>query len=209
MKRLLVIGNKIPRLPSIEWEEVPTHNILDYQGLLFDCRKPIRPAIQQQLLKTIQPYLQVQHPIYLILPDVRTFSSDQGSIELRIFPYFKIEVEPAPGSFIKLCSENPPFPEYYKVLRGCEVVFHVSPIIRTIEWSKDVQDNIDRGVCGMIGASIFLLQPPLRRNEQEAFKVIVEHFQPEYDIPETPPPPSLGQVYHQRLARNGGYYREN
>jgi hypothetical protein len=36
--RLLIVGKKIARLNCVDWSEWQAHNLLDYPGLLLDCR---------------------------------------------------------------------------------------------------------------------------------------------------------------------------
>ena len=38
MRRMLLIGTQYPGLKSVEWSDWQSVNILDYQGLLFDCK---------------------------------------------------------------------------------------------------------------------------------------------------------------------------
>jgi hypothetical protein len=182
MKRLLLIGKKLPRLESISWDESLTHNILDYQGLLFDCRQMAGFSSGQVLSQRLLPYLNLRHPVYVIAPDLKAM--DKPIVHLSLFPAPNfVSAERSVGRTIKLASSAPFYQEYFGCLQGHEVVikphFTAPPVLKT------VVDNLQQMVCGeMTIWNVFLLHPPAKANEDRAFKIILEHFEPDFLEPE-------------------------
>ena len=95
MNRLLLIGKSIPRLDSIDWATCLTHNILDYQGLLFDCRAMGSFGGEDPLRVRLTAYSAAGHRIFVILPDLKNETEQR---DLRFLPYpTGVRVFRAPG----------------------------------------------------------------------------------------------------------------
>jgi hypothetical protein len=188
MRRLLLVGKRLPRLESIEWSDCAKHPITDYQGLVLDCRTmgDFRP--EQALIPILVPYLNLRHPTYLILPTLEPPAAAEVDIKLAP-PPCSIRVRRALGRTVNLVRPNPPFTEYLTCLDGHQVIYEVlnlSPILV----SPQITDNLQRMVCGQLSPwNMFILHPPTRSRENEAFKTIIEHFQPDYLEPDLPAPP--------------------
>jgi hypothetical protein len=191
MKRLLLIGTKFPRLKSIEWYESVAHNILDYQGLLFDCRKIIGYAEQVSLSRTLIPFVQSDHTIYIVLPHKMSIFSSRRNLDF--IPDCKITVEKAEGTNCLLVRDEPPFNAYHRHLKRHTVVFSVEVKRQGMHWLRAIEDNVHRGICGKIGESIYVLQPPPHGAEQPCLRVIIDHFKPDFEIPEVGPSPDWSQ----------------
>lgn len=193
MKRLLLIGKELPRLESIDWNSSLTHNIADYQGLLFDFRKMDNFNPQGTLLPAIlQAYLAAGHLIYVIAPDLK--NSGQNQLQLSILPSpFTFTIQRAIGHTVKLKLNIAFFEQYVGCLQGHEIVFEptfgnlTQPTIHPA-----IVNNLGRMVCGQIDAfngQVFLLHPPAKAKETEAFKTILDHFKPDFVAPEPEAPP--------------------
>jgi hypothetical protein len=105
-RRLLVIGNKLPRLPSIEWEECQNYNFLDYQGLLFDCRKHW-PVPSDNLPTHLFTFLQNGHTVYVILPDAVELSDQRP---LNPLPNLSMQLMKSRGATLRLCPPHSDLP---------------------------------------------------------------------------------------------------
>ena len=188
MKRLLLIGKKLPRLESISWKESLSHNIVDYQGLLFDCRQMDGFTSGPLLYQRLYPYLTQGHPIYVILPDLKAM--DKPSIQLPLFsPPIWFNVERSVGRTIKLISSAPFYQRYFNCFQGHEVV--ITPQFNNPPVEKTVVNNLNQIVCGeMTSWRVFLLHPPAKANEDNAFKIILDHFEPDFLEPEAEAAPA-------------------
>jgi hypothetical protein len=191
MKRLLLIGKKLSRLESIDWASCVTHNILDYQGLLFDCREMGTFTGEDVLCRLLTNYQKAGHPIYVILPDLK--DSSTGSRDLQFLPYPVIcKVQRATGMTVKLVSDVQPFVGYYQDLRGHEVIFEVSSKnpASLAHALPTVVDNLNRLVCGSVRSSnLHFFHPPSRAGEVDAFTILIDFFKPDFVEPEPEPPP--------------------
>lgn len=191
MKRLLLIGKELPRLESIDWNSCLTHNIVDYQGLLFDCRKIGDFSLQGNLLPGIlQHYLPAGHSIYIIAPDLK--DSGQNQTQLHILPHpFTFTVQRAEGRTVKLLHKIPFFEQYMDCLQGHEIIIERN-VTNLPQLTPTIVDNLGRMVCGLIQASngrVFLLHPPAKAKESEAFRIVVNDFKPDFIEPEPEAPP--------------------
>ncbi len=187
MKRLLVIGAKLPRLKCVEWSDWKTENILDYQGILFDCRKPWLVSYQGELQNLLFTYFRQAHPAYLILPEAKDIASGQPS--LTFIPYLTLKLDCSRGETLKLVSQEVLFSRYSEALEGHEIVVTPnSPQGIPWSWQSAIVDNVGRAVSGRFGP-LAVLHAPAPRLEDKAFKVIIEDFNPDFDEPVPEPIP--------------------
>lgn len=191
MKRLLVIGKKLSNLDYSDWTSCLTRNIVDYQGLLFDCRTIADFAGEASLASILTGYKNAGHPIFVILPDLKNHPSD--SRDLRFLPVpVMVKVLKAPGKTLNVASPARPFNDYFDCLKGHEVIFEVkSPPHGHVEprTTPRIVDNLNRPVCGFIeNMNVYLFHPPHRSRESEAFRILVDYFGPEF--PEAEPEPA-------------------
>ena len=187
MRRLLLIGTKFPRLKSVGWSEWAHQNILDYQGLVFDCRDQryeiYQPALREMLLK----YLQSGHVIFVILPSSKSLSG--GTAKIEFLPYLKLKVRPHRGITLNLALKHSLFQEYLKVLQGHEIVFDcVMPANPLGVIQSAITDNISNNVCVKWG-SVYILHPPARFFAEQGLRTIIAQFGPDFEEPELDPAP--------------------
>jgi len=192
MKRLLLIGKKLPRLDSIDWPSCLTYNIVDYQGLVFDCREMRNFADEDALSNALTGYRQAGHPIFVILP-----TSERRN--LRFFPFpIVLNVMKAPGKTLNIHNPTQPFVDYYECLQGHEIIFDVNSRQLGIEPPKTkptIVDNLNRLVCALIPEmNVYLFHPPYRNREAQAFKILVDFFGPEFAEPEPEPVPEWASL---------------
>jgi len=188
MRRLLVIGHEISNFASSPWASWLSANPLDYQGLLLDCRNPSGLPPPSVAVPVFQKYLAGGHSIYLVLPQASALTSN---LTLAIIPANQFQVERASGLTVSIKSSEPFFKQYGKALDGHEICFHRSqlPGYAVTPWEDAIVDNIGRSICGRT-SGVFVLHPPARKKEQQAFKTIIEHFRPDLPVTSTLPRPA-------------------
>jgi hypothetical protein len=139
------------------------------------------------LISTLEQYLVAGHTAYVIVPDLR---DGQNQVQLQLVPYPFI-VEKAQGLTLSLAQNIPPFDKYIECLQGHEVV--IKAVHQQTRLVPTIVDNLHRTVCGYLNAwkgHIYLLHAPAKSKEAEAFRIIVEHFKPDFVAPEPEAPPS-------------------
>lgn len=189
MTRLLLVGAKYPRLKSIEWSECAQHNILDYQGLLFDCQDGSFVNHQAGLPERLAKYLQSSHVIFVILPGARILRG--RNVDIDFLPYLTLTVQPYSGLTLTLVPRNISlFDEYFNVLRGHEIVFsHTLPSDNPFgPFGPAIVDNIGNTVCA-VWHTVFFLHPPPTGKREQVLQVIIKHSGPDFEEPELDPAP--------------------
>jgi uncharacterized small protein (DUF1192 family) len=187
MRRLLVVGKKIQRLPCLSWDELQAHNLLDYQGLLLDCRSAESQQQMQSVAGLLLPFMENRHTVYVILPEASTIQN--RVLNLSILPHLLLTIEQQAGKTLNLVSHNSPFEMYFKCLNGHQLVFGTRVMPRPGGgsqpwfWMDTVKDNVNRSVCGTYGTA-YIFHPPARGLDTVAVKAILEDFKPDFDKPE-------------------------
>jgi hypothetical protein len=176
MKRLLIVGSEVPNFPNIRWDEWGTANPLDYQGLLLDCRDPRLIPNHASVAGSLLTFVNNGHTAYVLLPEAKNLSAGA----LTFLPHYYLYVEQATGQTLNVKAADPLFGNYRGVLTGHEICFRLQQLNNTPSWQivSGIVDNVSRPVCGKL-QSIYLLHPPTTKLEQKAFKIIIEHFQPD------------------------------
>jgi hypothetical protein len=193
MNRLLAIGAKIPRLTCVELSSWNTLNLLDYQGILFDCREEWVVSDAQGLANELLMFLSNGHSVFLILPEARNLvkSSDRT---LRFIPRVDFSLGLARGKTLKLQSQLAVFHAYAKSLEGHDSFISTSVVNGSPwRWEAAITDNVSRAVCGKFHG-LFAFHPPVRNLEGLALEAIFQHFKPDFEQPELPPTPAWGAV---------------
>lgn len=189
MRRLLVVGKELPNFPNTSWATWRAANPLDYQGLILDCRDLAQLPPQGTIAAELQKYMNIGHPVYVILPGAKVAEGLKGAA-LAVIPTMHLYVYSGAGQTLSLRNPDPLFQSYIKILEGHEIYFHLHYATNQQPgWTEGIVDNVARLICAKI-FSIYLLHPPPPRNEQKAFKTIIEHFQPDVPTISTLPKPS-------------------
>src|SRR5579871_6891667 len=179
MARLLVIGTKIPRLTCIEWQDCVNHNLLDYQGLLMDCREPSLVSQAPNLPKLLDPLMFHRHTVFIILPVVQC--------NLDILPFLRLDLRLIKGKTLQISNQSQFIDEYVQTLQGHEITITATQTTLNIphgwKWGATVCDNVGRAICGQY-ASAYILHPPPASNERAAINTILNFFNPDYAEPE-------------------------
>jgi hypothetical protein len=187
-RRLLVIGNKLPRLPSIEWKECQHYNFLDYQGLLFDCRKHW-PVPSDNLPNHLFTFLKNGHTVYVILPEAAELSIQPS---LNLLPNLKLQLQKLRGTTLKLSAPHLSlFVKYVETLDAFDLVIHPTVVTNPngATWQNTVVNNVNDAVCGVFFNSAFIFHPPSKGRDNLAFKAIIDHFNPDLEEPDLDPAP--------------------
>jgi len=190
MRRLLIVGKDLPNFPNTPWAQWLTANPLDYQGLILDCRRPEELPVQAGIAQMLQTYINNGHPIYVILPGAKV--ADQQKRAFTFIPGIQEYCYPAAGQTLNLRNPDALFQNYVHVLEGHEIYVHMVNVTQPrqdVAWIDGIVDNVSRPVCLKI-FTLYLLHPPAARNEQKAFKTIIEHFNPDIPTVSTLPKPS-------------------
>lgn len=190
MPRLLVLGKDIPRLKCVEWQDWHAHNLLDYQGLLIDCRNPSRISGNRALCDLLAQYMQHGHTVFLILPEAT--SVPVGGLDLSILPYLTLKLSPARGKTLKDVINSAFFQSYMTALQGHEITITPAQIVQHVPhgwaWQTTVSDNVNRAVCGQF-ARAYVFHAPASGRDGLAIKAILDFFQPDFEEPEREEPP--------------------
>lgn len=185
MPRLLVLGKDIPRLNCVNWDEWRKYNLLDYQGLLIDCRKPSRISDNQELANLLAQFMQHGHTVFLILPEVADIPAE--GLNLSILPYMTLNLQVQRGKTLINSINSGFIQQYMTALQGHEFVITPRPTIQNIPfrwaWQITVSDNVNRGVCGQFGHA-YIFHPPAPGRDGLAMKAILDFFKPDYEEPE-------------------------
>lgn len=142
---------------------------------------------EDQLAAILTGYKRAGHPIFVVLPT--------GQRDLHFLPFpLVVHVAGAPGRTLNLeSSSRQPFTAYFECLKGHEIVFSVStkhPSQGVPKTIPKVVDNLNRMVCAFADEmNVYLLHPPHRSLEAQAFKILVDFFGPEFAEPEPEPIP--------------------
>src|ERR1700690_2477129 len=99
MSRLFVIGNDIPRLKCVEWSEWQNHNLLDYQGVLIDCRRPSRIEGQVELSSLLSRFMQNGRSVFLILPEANDVPT--SGLQIKILPCISLNLQAKSGKTLR------------------------------------------------------------------------------------------------------------
>lgn len=185
MPRLLVVGYEIPRLRCVPWEEWKQVNLLDYQGLLLDCRNHSRISGHQELGTLLTRYLQNGHKVFLILPEANEVPP--GGLNLGVLPYLVLSVQQQKGKTLTISIDSEFFKSYTEALRGHEIIVDGRLTVRGAphgwHWQIAVSDNVNRAVCGQFG-NAYILHPPAGGRDGVAMKAILDFFHPDFEEPE-------------------------
>lgn len=195
---MLLIGNQFPCLKSVEWADWRSVNILDYQGLLFDCQGASFTPDDNVLQAFLRTFSQQGHPIFVILPRV------SKQLELTFLPDFRVTVIPQRGDTVIVRNRVPPFDTYTEALNGHEVYF----VLRGYRTGQDinVQDvvnNVNMPLCANHG-NIFLFHPPAQGKAPKALEIIVSFFGPEFEECQPDPPPPWADDLILRIPGSKG-----
>jgi hypothetical protein len=186
LRRLLALGKDISRLNSIEWPERQKYNLLDYQGLLIDCRDPSRIFDNRSLTNVLIQFMQHGHSVFLILPEAKDIPVD--GFNLSILPFLTLNLQLQKGKTLKKSLNSAFIAGYMTALNGHEFVISPRQTIQNLPygwvWQITVSDNVDRAVCGQLG-NAYILHPPASGRDPLAIKAILDFFKPDY---EEPPP---------------------
>jgi hypothetical protein len=183
--RLLVLGKDIPRLNCVQWSEWQRYNLLDYQGLLIDCRNPSRISGNVDLANVLSQFMQHGHAVFLILPEVADIPPT--GMDLNVLPYMNLNLHPERGKTL-INSVNSVFiQQYMTTLDGHQIVITPRQTIQNLPfgwiWQTAVSDNVKRAVCGQFGRA-YIFHPPATGRDSLAVKVILDFFNPDYEEPE-------------------------
>jgi uncharacterized small protein (DUF1192 family) len=190
MNRLLIVGKKLPRLACIEWAEIDKYNLLDFQGLLIDCRHGVTQSQQQRLAQIIGTY---PHRVYVILPraaDLSTFGA-----QLNFIGGIQLSIWAEKGRTVRAKHAVDPFDKYLPLLDGYEVCFSMN---HAPGHYLAIVNNVGHGLCG--GAhNALVFHPPAPTNENSAFQILLTHFGPDFEEPEPQPPPDWAAAVIESL----------
>jgi len=175
MKRVLIVGAEVANFQCIPWTDWNSHNVLDYQALILDCRKAAEMSHPNLLAASLQTYVNNGHAVYAILPGATAL--DNASKQLSFFPAMQLNVIPAKGKTLNIRDSDPLFKSYLSALDGHEVCFQLIHAQQGI-FVNGIVDNISRPICGKY-YTIYLLHPPAPTFEQRALKILIEHFGPD------------------------------
>ena len=184
-RRLLVVGSKQARLPSIGWDAVGYHNILDYQGIILDCRETssfVLNDILRKINQTLDTFVHSGHPVFVILPPAKLVSSEVQ--ELWFLPLLGVQLLKVKGRTLRLSTEDALTKNYSGALDGHEVV--MKPHVyegASWRWHNAVVDNVARPVCATYG-NMWFLHAPSRTRESLGIRAILDSFGPDYEEPE-------------------------
>ncbi|MGA8408831.1 MAG: hypothetical protein WB680_16765 [Candidatus Acidiferrales bacterium] len=167
-----------------------THNLLDYQGLLLDCRKPSRIAQPQLLTKLLLEFMKNGHSVFVILPEARDLPD--GGMPFDILPFVRLNVRGQKGKTLRQSINTPIFQDYAKALNGHEIVIDPQPMRAPNQpnwhFQTAISDNVNTAVCG-IYASALVFHPPALGRDDLMVKAILQHFKPDFEEPEPEEPP--------------------
>jgi hypothetical protein len=175
MRRMLLIGTQYRGLKSIEWPEWQSVNILDYQGLLFDCQSSSFTPDNSTLRGLLAVFVKEGHKVFVILPKVAK------QLDLNFLPHLRLTVIPQRGDTIIMNSSHTLFDRYRDVLNGHEIYFELcnaqtGQSIRV----GDVVNNIRNALCAQ-HENVLLFHPPAAGKASKALDIIVSFFKPEFE----------------------------
>jgi hypothetical protein len=174
----------------VQWEEWKQYNLLDYQGLLIDCRNPSRISGDKELSGLLAQYMQHGHTVFLILPDVTDIPP--GGLDLSVIPYLTLNLQLQKGKTLNNIINSALFQSYIEALRGHEIVINARATVQNIPydwlWQIAVSDNVKRAVCGQFGRA-YVFHPPSPGRDSLAMKAILDFFGPDLEEPEPDPAP--------------------
>lgn len=172
VKRLLTVGLEIPNFESIPWSEWSSSTPLDYQGLLFDCRKTNGLPDQYSVIQTLSTRASHGHSAYIILPE----ASGLGTLKSAMVwvPNAHLYVRPATGQARKLASPEPLFENYIKIMTGHEIYFELQATAgRTTTLIPGIVNNVSQAICGRSNSIYLLHLPRLHLSGQFVEKSVV------------------------------------
>jgi hypothetical protein len=178
MRRLLIVGTEVPNFPCISWREWPSASPLDYQGLVLDCRKPLDLPNQLSIAQTLSILVKNNHIAYIILPGAKDLPSLTGA--MAVVPSYSLFLEAASGQSLNVRPDDKFLEAYAGALSGHEIFFRLQlpHNTRGLPVLEGIVDNVSRTICARVG-TIYVLHPPAKKHEQNAFKIIVEYFRPD------------------------------
>jgi hypothetical protein len=191
VKRLLVVGKKLPRLTCIDLDEWRSHPLLDYQGILFDCREQWHIPDYDALANLLSIFLSNGHTVFVILPEAKLLSKASQK-DIDFIPRLTLSFGFERGQTLRVASTLPLFHEYFQALQGHELF--IKPMVGPGNWTwqNSITDNVNRPICGQFHG-VFVFHPPARGREKIALDAIFKFFQPDFDEPDPQPTPEWGK----------------
>jgi len=176
----------------VPWEELSDQNLLDYQGILFDCSQGWQIAEQLGLARQLYTFMSSGHTVFVILPRPSEISQSPR-LELNFVPYLRLSFDLSKGKTLNLSTPIRIFVQYREALTGHEFVMR--PEVQTGSgwvWKAGITDNVSRPVCAVYG-NAYLFHPVSRSADSRGLRAILEEFKPDYDEPEPQPSPQWAE----------------